>query len=142
MKNIALQLLLLTSLLFTTYKSDAQKWVGPSGAAKIEVIDFHSTHRCQTCLAIENAARNVVEQEFANEVKAGKIVFKTVDVDDSKNNQIAEKFEASGTALFIYNGKTGQALDLTEAGFMYAVNKEAKLKEYIRNAIRKNLLLL
>ena len=69
-------------------------------------------------------------------------MFKTVDVDDSKNNQIAEKFEASGTALFVYNGKTGQALELTEAGFMYAVNNEAKLKEFLRNAIRKNLLLL
>lgn len=27
--------------------------------------------------------------------------------------------EASGTALFVYNDKTGQALDLTEAGFVY-----------------------
>ncbi len=142
MKNIALQLLLLAILLFPACKSDAQKWIGPAGVAKIEVIDFHSTHRCKTCLAIENTARNVVEQEFTNELKAGKIVFKTVDVDDSKNNQIAEKFEASGTALFVYNGKTGQALDLTEAGFMYAVNNEAKLKEFLRNAIRKNLLLL
>lgn len=142
MKSIALQFLLLTSLLFTACKSDAQKWVGPAGVAKIEVIDFHSTHRCKTCLAIESVARGVVESEFANEVKAGKIAFKTVDVDDSKNNQLAEKFEASGTALFVYNGKTGQALDLTEAGFMYAVNNEAKLKEFLRNAIRKNLLLL
>lgn len=142
MKNIPLQLLLLTSLLFTACKSEAQKWVGPSGVAKIEVIDFHSTHRCKTCLAIEGVARSVVESEFAGDVKAGKIVFKTVDVDDSKNAKLAEKFEASGTALIVYNGKTGQSLDLTEAGFMYAVNNEAKLKDYLRNAIRKNLLLL
>ncbi len=142
MKKTAFQLTLLIGLLFPACKSDAQKWVGPTGVAKIEVIDFHTTHRCKTCLAIEKAARTVVESEFANEVKAGKIVFKTVDVDDEKNIKLAEKFEASGTALFVYNCKTGQALDLTEAGFMYAVNNEAKLKEFLRNAIRKNLLLL
>jgi hypothetical protein len=142
MKKTAFQLTLLIGLLFPACKSDAQKWVGPTGVAKIEVIDFHTTHRCKTCLAIEKTARTVVESEFANEVKAGKIVFKTVDVDDEKNIKLAEKFEASGTALFVYNGKTGQALDLTEAGFMYAVNNEAKLKEFLRNAIRKNLLLL
>lgn len=142
MKRLTLQLLLLMGLLFTTGKSEAQKWVGSSGVAKIEVIDFHTTHRCKTCLAIENIARNVVEQEFANEMKAGKVAFRAVDVDDSKNTRLAEKFEASGTALFVYNGKTGQALDLTEAGFMYAVNNETKLKEFLRNAIRKNLLLL
>lgn len=142
MKSFILQLLLLAGFLLANGKSAAQKWVGPSGVYKIEVIDFHSTHRCKTCLAIENAARSVAETEFAKELKAGKIVFKTVDVDDDKNAKLAEKFEASGTALFVYNGKTGQALDLTEAGFMYAVNNEAKLREYLRNAIRKNLLLL
>jgi len=142
MKNIPVQLLLLTALLLPAVKSEAQKWVGPSGQNKIEVIDFHTTHRCKTCLAIENTARTVVETEFANEVKAGKIVFKTVDVDQSKNAKMAEKFEAAGTALFVYNGKTGQAFDLTEAGFMYAMKNETKLKEFLRNAIRKNLLLL
>lgn len=34
MKNIALQLLLLTSLLLPAGISNAQKWVGPAGVAK------------------------------------------------------------------------------------------------------------
>jgi len=139
MKNISLQLLLLTSLLFTACKSEAQKMVGATGNAQIEVIDFHSTHRCVTCLAIENVARSVVETDFAAEVKAGKLVFKTVDVDDDKNLKLAEKFEASGTALFVYNGKTGQALDLTDAGFTYAKSDEAKLRGFLQTAIRNNL---
>lgn len=142
MKYLPLQILLLTSLLFTAYSIDAQKYIGASGAAKIEVIDFHTTHRCKTCLAIEDIARSVVQNEFAKEVKTGKIVFRTVDVDDAKNAKIAEQFEASGTALFVYNGKTGQAVDLTDAGFMHALSNEAKLKEQVRNAIRKQLLLL
>jgi len=142
MKFAAFQLSVLMSFLLVVCKSEAQKWIGATGVSRIEVIDFHSTHRCKTCLEIERIARNVVETDFSGELKAGKIIFRTVDVDDSKNSQIAEKFEASGTALFVYNGKTGQALDLTEAGFMYAVSNETKLREYLRNAIRKNLLLI
>lgn len=139
MKNFSLQLLLLTSLLFSACKTEAQKLIGPSGIAQIEVIDFHSDHRCVTCLAIEKVAKNVVESDFAAELKAGKVVFKTVNVDDSKNLKLAEKFEASGTALFVYNGKTGQAIDLTDAGFSYAKSDEAKLRGLIRTAIRNNL---
>jgi hypothetical protein len=139
MKNISVQLLLLTSLLFTACKSEAQKMVGATGNAQVEVIDFHSTHRCVTCLAIEKVAKSVVETDFATELKAGKIVFKTVDVDDANNAKLAEKFEASGTALFVYNAKTGQAFDLTDAGFSYAKNDEAKLREVIKTNIRNNL---
>jgi thiol-disulfide isomerase/thioredoxin len=142
MKSIQLQILLLLLFFFTASITQAQKWVGASGTSKVEVIDFHSTHRCMTCLAIEKSARSVVETSFANELKSGKIVFRTVDVDDAKNAAIAEKFEAAGTALFVYNGKTGQAVDLTEKAFMYAVNKEEKFKEELRNAIRKALLTL
>ena len=142
MKSIIVKILLLTSPLLLTGNLAAQKNVGATGASRIEVIDFHSTHRCKTCLAIESIAREVVEKEFPNEFGSGKIVFKTVDVDDERNAKIAEKFEAAGTALFVYNCKTGQAYDLTDAGFSYALNNEAKLREQIRNAIRKNLYLL
>lgn len=48
MKNISLHLLLLTSLLFSACKSEAQKVVGATGNAQVEVIDFYSTHRCVT----------------------------------------------------------------------------------------------
>ncbi len=139
MKIFSFQMLLLGSLLLTACQSDAQKAVGAKGTAQIEVIDFHTTHRCQTCLAIESVARNVVETDFSKEVKAGKIVFKTIDVDDEKNLKIAEKFEASGTALFVYNGKTGEAYDLTDDGFSYALNDEAKLRASIKTTIRNTL---
>lgn len=59
-------------------------------AQTVEVIDFHSMHRCKTCLAIEKSAKSVLEKEFANELKTGKIVFKTVNVDEAKNAKLAE----------------------------------------------------
>ncbi len=86
---------------------------------KIEVIDFYGTHRCVTCEAIEANAKYTVDTYFQNEVNDGVIVFKTINVDEDKNYTVAEKFEATGTALFINVIKDGQEhhIDLTNFAF-------------------------
>ncbi|MBK8585347.1 MAG: hypothetical protein IPN88_07920 [Bacteroidetes bacterium] len=45
---------------------------------------------------------------FSEELKSGKIVFQIIDVDDSKNEKIAEKYQATGTALMVNNVVNGQ----------------------------------
>lgn len=57
------------------------------------------------------------------------IPFLLVNVDDKKNEKIAKQFEATGTALFLYNPKTGKKKDLTDFAFMNAGNKEKFIKE-------------
>ncbi len=102
-----------------------------SNISKIEVLDFHSTHRCMTCNAIEANARYTLDTYFSEEVKKGKITLQVVNVDLKENEAIAEKFEASGTSLFlnvIKNGKETK-LDLTEFAFMNGNDQEAFSKE-------------
>ncbi|PCH49095.1 MAG: hypothetical protein COC22_07135 [Flavobacteriaceae bacterium] len=67
----------------------------------IEVIDFHSTHRCMTCKAIEASTKYTLDTYFSDELANKKIEFKVVNVDDEKNFKMAEAFEATGTALFL-----------------------------------------
>ena len=88
--------------------------------SKIEVLDFHSTHRCMTCNAIEANTKYTLNTYFAKEMKDAKITFQVINVDKKENEKIAEKFEASGTALIlnvIKNGKETQ-LNLTNFAFM------------------------
>lgn len=99
--------------------------------SKIEVYDFHSTHRCMTCNAIEANTKYTLDTYFSNELKADKITFQVVNVDEEKNKKIAEKFEASGTALIlnvINDGKESK-IDLTEFAFMEGNDQEAFSKE-------------
>jgi len=99
--------------------------------SKIEVIDFHSTHRCTTCLAIEANTKFTLNNYFSEELKAGKITFQVINVDEKENEKIAEKFEASGTSLFlnvIQNGKE-KHIDLTEFAFMEGTDQNAFSKE-------------
>ncbi|MFN3316699.1 MAG: hypothetical protein ACK40K_07790, partial [Raineya sp.] len=60
MKNVMLSFAFLIALLVAN----------TSFAQTVEVIDFHSTHRCKTCLAIEKSAKAVLEKEFASELKS------------------------------------------------------------------------
>ncbi len=99
--------------------------------SKIEVLDFHSTHRCMTCNAIEANTKYTLNTYFANEMKSDKITFQVINVDEKENEKIAEKFEASGTSLIlnvIKNGKETQ-INLTDFAFMNGNDQEAFSKE-------------
>lgn len=119
-KSIFYSFATLLMLLFTFCNSEAQNTKQTSTAtsdAKIEVIQFHSEHRCMTCNKIESLTKETLKA-YPN------IPFSLVNVDDKKNEKKAEQFEATGTALFLYNPKTGKKKDLTDFAFMNAGNKE------------------
>lgn len=109
-------------------------------ASKIEVLDFHSTHRCMTCNAIEANTKYTLQTYFSKEVEDGRITFQLINIDEAKNDQIAEKFEASGTSLFlnvIVNGKETK-IDLTEFAFMYGNEKE-EFSQGLKNKLEDEL---
>ena len=108
---------------------------------KIEVIDFHSTHRCITCNAIEMHTRYTLKKYFADELKIGKITFQVINVDKEKNYKLAEKFEASGTSLFmnVIAKEKETKIDLTQFAFMKGREKNefmTGLKEKIEKELK------
>lgn len=86
--------------------------------SNVEVIQFHSEHRCATCLKIEKLTKETLEKYFSE------ISFRLINVEDSANNEISEQFEAFGTSLYLYNKNTGQKKSLTDFAFMNAHNEE------------------
>ena len=53
---------------------------------------------------------------------------------DAKNEKKSEQFEATGTALFLYNPKSGKKKDLTDMAFMNA-GDETKFKKELKKEI-------
>jgi hypothetical protein len=122
MKTIKIFTVLAISLVFTSCISQNKSKDNSldQSISKIEVLDFHSTHRCMTCNAIEANTKYTLNTYFAKELKEDKITFQVINVDEKENEKIAEKFEASGTSLFlnvIKNGKETQ-INLTDFAFM------------------------
>ncbi|MBL7955177.1 MAG: hypothetical protein JNJ91_09055 [Flavobacteriales bacterium] len=125
MKHLFTLTLLALIGLLTACESRAQqpgKAQASATATRIDVIDFHTDHRCKTCLTIEGLTKEVLNSTFAPQMKSGAITFRLVNVDDKANATVAEEFGAYGTALFLHVHKNGKAekIDLTEWAFMKA----------------------
>jgi len=144
MKSLKTLPILIVSLLLFSCNGKAQtgKSINKKIANKIEVIDFHSTHRCMTCNAIEASTKYTLDTYFSEELKNESITLLIVNVDDEKNYKLAEKFEATGTALFlnvIVDGKETQ-IDLTEFAFMNGNDQEKfsnELKVTLETELKK-----
>lgn len=97
-------------------------------AETYQVIQFHSEHRCFTCNKIESLTIETLKN-------FPEISFELVNVDDRDNESMADFFEASGTAVFLFNTQTGQKKDLTDFAFMSAGN-EAEYKAGLQKEIK------
>ncbi len=132
-KNILKSIIITVLLLFVSCDGNSQtkKTTAKTSTAKttIEIIQFHSEHRCMTCNKIEKLTRLTLK-DFPT------IPFLLVNVDETKNEKKAEQFEATGTALFLYNPKTGKKKDLTDFAFMTA-GDEAKFQKELKKEIEK-----
>ncbi len=104
-----------------------------SNTAKVEVYYFHYTHRCVTCKAVEAESQKAIQELYPAQYKSGKVVFKSINLEEDKNKSIGEKYKVEGQSLLIISGN--KRFDLTEQGFMNARTKPKKLKEEIKKVI-------
>lgn len=104
---------------------------GNQSTDKLEVFVFHGVNQCMTCKNLKAHARYTIETYFADELKDGEITFQIIDVDDPQNAELAEKFEAAGTALMVNQIKGGHdnIIDLSDFAFEKANTKEEFVAE-------------
>ncbi len=105
---------------------------------KVIVYYFHATHRCNTCIEIENKTKLVLFQDFKDELINGIIQFQSFDYEDPTNQKIVKKYFAYGsTLLLVYPSDETKNVELTEVAFQYVVNKPEKFKEILSQEIEK-----
>ena len=105
--------------------------------AAVEVFIFHAAQRCATCKAIDAVVAEVLENDFSDDVKDGKIVLRDVDGSKPENRPLVEKSEVYSTSLLMDAG--GTVTNLTNDAFQYARSNPDKLKEILRANISKAL---
>lgn len=113
----------------------------PSAKDRVEVIYFHGKQRCASCLAMEKYAKEVVNTIFADELKKGTIVFKTIDISSTYGEKIADRYEVTWSSLFINKWKDGKETrcNMTEFGFANARKKPDVFKKGISDKITQLL---
>lgn len=105
----------------------------------VEVMYFHGKQRCATCMAIEKYSREVVEKDFANEKKNGKVVFKIVDISTDEGEKIAKKYRVTWSSLFVNGWKAGKEKrnDMTQFAFKNARKNSDEFKRGVSGKIKE-----
>lgn len=108
---------------------------------KLKIVYFHSEHRCPTCISIEENTKKTLDTYFAKQLEDGTITFQIYNVDDEKNAQLVEKYEADGSSLFLtqINGEKESTTNFTNFAFSYSRYQAEKFIEGLKTEIEKNL---
>ncbi len=108
---------------------------------RVEILYFHGKQRCATCMAIEKNAKEAIEAQFADELKNGTVVFRTIDISKAENEKIAEKYEVTWSSLFVGKWKGGKETyeNLTEYAFANARTAPDTFKKGVIEKVNKLL---
>ena len=82
---------------------------------RIEIICFYGAKRCDACVEMEKRTRHIVDSLYADDPR---ISFRAIDIREKENQEIAERYSAVWSALFVNTWKNGKEHrdDLTKFG--------------------------
>ncbi len=138
---IAIAILLISAGVIKRNNSSINKIINAkseiTAVDKIQVFMFHSTKRCSTCIAIGKLSGETVNEYFSQEVALGKIEFKEINIDLPENKELAQKFQASGSSLFINTIYDNQDHIRQDIDVWRLTTTPARFKNYLKTELEK-----
>lgn len=112
-----------------------------SNEEHVEVLYLHTRKRCATCKAIEEATKEVINSDFAQQVKDGKVVFQIIDLNTSAGDKIADKYKVVGTSLLVNSCFKDKIVknNLTSFAFSKALNSKTVFMDSLKIKINELL---
>jgi hypothetical protein len=98
---------------------------------------FHGNYRCHTCRTIEALAYKTINDKFAVELKAGEIVWKEINVEQTENRHFIDEFQLYSSSLVIVkkDGEKTVSWKILQDVWRL-VRDENKFSEYVTNEIK------
>lgn len=78
------------------------------------VYYFHATARCKECINIENFTREIVEKEFPKEKTSVKMIFRSLNIEDSVNEHYINDFNLDVSTVIL-----SKLVDNKQVGWKY-----------------------
>jgi hypothetical protein len=105
---------------------------------RIDVLYFHATVRCQTCITIEEFTKNTLESEFKNELKNGTITFKSIDFLDTLNEHFQDDYKFESQTLILSKKENGKEIKWKNLDKMWdEIADYSRFKKYVVKEIKK-----
>jgi hypothetical protein len=111
-----------------------------SPADRVDVVYFHRTQRCHTCLYAEEQTRYTLETYFKDELDSGKVTFQSINVQDKANADIVEKYNnASYLTLCINTVIDGTDHIEVVTDIWTVIGNDKAFDEVVKSAVEKSL---
>lgn len=108
-------------------------------ADKIEVVHFHGTQQCVSCITVGKFALQTIKDKFPDEYASGKVIFKEINGELPENQAMVMKYQAAGSSLFI-NAIRDEKDSISEDTTVWRlVNSESEYTTYFEGELRKLL---
>lgn len=111
-------------------ESESSQFTIDASENVVNVLYFHGTQRCKTCIAVGNIAKETLDSLSLNN---DSIVFSEINTDDPNFSEVTAKFQISWSSLIISKGEN--RVDLTDFAFANAIKNPELLKAEIVKTI-------
>jgi hypothetical protein len=109
-------------------------------ADAILVTYFSSDVRCATCMRIERLTRETVERNFPSELKSGRIVLRTVNLDSPGNEHFVQDYSLISKTVIVSDLAKGQEVGWENLQQVWTKQKdEQAFDAYVVEAVRRHL---
>jgi len=98
---------------------------------------LHYTRRCATCNKIEELSHRVVTERFVDEIKDGRLIWKSLNVEDPGNEHFQKDFGLISQSLVLVDARAGRNMKWKSLDKIWElVRKEDEFLDYAHREIK------
>jgi hypothetical protein len=106
-------------------------------AVKVIAYYFHGEFRCPTCNAMEKYTREAIDTHFKDALGSGKLVFKSVNVEEPGNEYFVKQYQLYTKSLILSLVKDGKQIKSKNLDKIWELSRnEQKFIAYVAGEIR------
>ena len=106
---------------------------------KIQVVHFHATQQCYSCITVGKYAKETLTERFADEYESGVVEFLDVNVELPENAEIVERFGAAGSSLYINVVRKGEDSISEDVMVWRLISDKEEYLDYFESKLRDYL---
>lgn len=107
-----------------------------TGNSMLKLYYMHATFRCVTCNSIESKAKELVQRDFADALKRGKIAWE--DVNFQENETLSRKFDVVASCVVLAQVVNGEIMKFQRLDEVWTLlDKPVEFERYVLAAVKK-----
>ena len=101
----------------------------------VQLLYFHRTIRCGTCLGMEQSIRTLLRAEFSGDLEARRLQWCSLDFQDEANSALSEAYQVQGPTLVLIRSAGGEIEDSRTLTRIWEIEEPEALDRYLKQEI-------